>query len=392
MNQRAHDFVDYICNKAPKHNKEILQECATREFDLVNDSPVYHCESFAVRFAYTSSSSPSFSNTILALSTLRKYDNIPFFVVVARRDADNLILLINSTLLRKISHSSQRLSMDNIAGSFNGSDICRTYDGVENKPEFFDDLFAAHERMEWQDNYQRLVKATSEIASTKQRFIPTEREREIIYGSVEKAIEFVRSESFAALRDDLNNRCDENRNAIAIASRKDNTNIRGRLIECLITADEATRTDIPKELTTNNDVLPRYESKNGLGDYIRRFGDTDAYIDIKTKFITLSSNPKGYNIDDFLSQMAMGNSVLLFFFIGLDKTGICCTRLCSVYHKELLYNARIQPHWSGRATRGAVQLNGKAIKSILRQESFTNEIDLKEGRDFLKQLLDSQTS
>lgn len=389
MNQRAHDFVDYICNEAPKHDKATLQECAARKFGLVKDSTVYHCESFAVRFAYSKSSSPSISNTILALSRLRKYDNIPFFVVVARRNADNLILLSNTTFLKKISHSSQSLSTMKITGSFNGSDIYRTYNGVENKPESFDQLFAEHERMEWRDNLQRLVMATSEIAPTKKRFIPTEREREIIYESVDKAIGFVRSESFAALRDDLINRCDECRDAIAIASRIDNTNIRGRLIECLITADEATRADILEGLTTNHsDRLPLYVSGNGLGDYIRRFGDTDAYIDIKTKVISLSSNPKAYNIDDFLSQMAKGNSVLLFFFMGLDETGISCTRLCSVYHKELLSNTLFQRLWSGRATRGETQFNGKAINRILRQEGFANEIDLKLGRDFLKQLLD----
>lgn len=389
MNQRAHEFVDYICNEAPKHEKATLQECAARKFGLVKDSTVYHCESFAVRFAYSKSSSPSISNTILALSRLRKYDNIPFFVVVARRNADNLILLSNTTFLKKISHSSQSLSTMKITGSFNGSDIYRTYNGVENKPESFDQLFAEHERMEWRDNLQRLVMATSEIAPTKKRFIPTEREREIIYESVDKAIGFVRSESFAALRDDLINRCDECRDAIAIASRIDNTNIRGRLIECLITADEATRADILEGLTTNHsDRLPLYVSGNGLGDYIRRFGDTDAYIDIKTKVISLSSNPKAYNIDDFLSQMAKGNSVLLFFFMGLDETGICCTRLCSVYHKELLSNTLFQRHWSGRATRGETQFNGKAINRILWQEGFANEIDLKLGRDFLKQLLD----
>lgn len=390
MNQRAHDFVDYICNEAPKHDKATLQECAARKFGLVKDSTVYHCESFAVRFAYSKSSSPSISNTILALSRLRKYDNIPFFVVVARRNADNRILLSNTTFLKKISHSSQSLSTMKITGSFNGSDIYRTYNGVENKPESFDQLFAEHERMEWRDNLQRLVMATSEIAPIKQRFVPSECEREIIYGSVDKAIGFVRSESFAALRDDLNKRCDECRDALSIASRIDNTNIRGRLIECLIAADEATRADILEWLTTNHsDQLPGYVSRNGLGDYIRRFGDTDAYIDIKTKVISLSSNPKAYNIDDFLSQMAKGNSVLLFFFMGLDETGICCTRLCSVYHKELLGDHYIQHHWSGRATRGEIQFKEKAIKSILRQEGFTNEIDLKEGRDFLKQLLDS---
>ena len=58
---------------------------------------------------------------------MEKYDKIPFFVVLVRKSADNMILLANTTFLKKISHSSHELSMTNIKGSFNGSDIMMSY-------------------------------------------------------------------------------------------------------------------------------------------------------------------------------------------------------------------------------------------------------------------------
>lgn len=39
-------------------------------------------------------------------------------------------LYANSTLLRKISHSSQELRVDNIKDSFDGSDIIRELEGI----------------------------------------------------------------------------------------------------------------------------------------------------------------------------------------------------------------------------------------------------------------------
>jgi len=57
---------------------------------------------------------------------------------------ENHILLANSTLLRKISHSSQQLRVDNIKGSFNGSDIFRELDGITNEPANVERLFDIH--------------------------------------------------------------------------------------------------------------------------------------------------------------------------------------------------------------------------------------------------------
>lgn len=90
---------------------------------MIKDRKVYHNEYFAVRFSYYKSSSEHFNNTVLSLSALEKYDKLPFFVVLIRQNAENLILLSNSTFIKKISHSSKELSMTYIKGSFNGSAI-----------------------------------------------------------------------------------------------------------------------------------------------------------------------------------------------------------------------------------------------------------------------------
>lgn len=174
MNTNCKEFVNYITNEAPKHNKESVEIAANKKYNFIKDRKVYHNQYFAVRFSYSKTSSDSFSNTILSLSALEKYDKIPFFVVLIRKSADNKVLLANTSFLKKNSHSSQELRMNNIKGSFNGSDIIKDYCGLENSPENFDSLFAIHQGFEWEDNLSRLVEATLNISPTKTKFIPNQ--------------------------------------------------------------------------------------------------------------------------------------------------------------------------------------------------------------------------
>ena len=134
-------------------------------------------------------------------------------------------------------------------------------------------------------------------------------------------------------------------------------------------------------------ALPSYDTKNGLGDYYVEYKDADTYTDIKTKVIYLNSNPKAYNVDKFLKQMADSRNVFMFFFIGIDKNDIFNTLLCSVYHEKLIDNTIMQFHWAGRSTRGAAQFNGSAIDSMLKMKSFVNDINDGKAIGFLKQLL-----
>jgi hypothetical protein len=320
---------------------------------------------------------------------LEKYDRVPFFVVLVRQQGDNLIFLANTTFLKKISHSSQELSMTNIRGSFNGSDIIRKYNDVlTNSPEHFDDLFAIHQGLDWEDNLLRLVDATAHIKPVNQKFDPTEAERQNIFRSVEKAASFIASPNFQQLEKDLDERCRKCQNEIFIASHIENTNIRGRLIESLITANDDERQKLISSMKELEMSLPAYDTKNGLGDYFVSFDNGDTYTDIKTKIIYLHSNPKAYNIDKFLQQMSDGKSIFLFYFVGVDEHAIFKTLLCSVYHQKLVDNTILQFHWSGRSTRGVAQFNGAAIDEILREPSFQNHIEESQCRQFLTQLLE----
>ncbi|MCR4918929.1 MAG: hypothetical protein K5928_03810 [Prevotella sp.] len=83
--------------------------------------------------------------------------------------------------MKQISHSSQELSMTNIKGSFNGSDIMRDYESKSNSPDNFDYLFALHQGLDWEDNLSRLVDASSNIKPVNQKFIPSDAESKNIY-------------------------------------------------------------------------------------------------------------------------------------------------------------------------------------------------------------------
>jgi hypothetical protein len=385
MNKIVHQFVDDIVNNAPTGDKESVIKYACDKYSFTLDRKVYYCRYFAVRFSY--SQSGAFSNTVLSLSALQKYDKIPFFVVLVRKGAPNIIYLANSTFLSKISQSSKELTMCNIKGSFNGSDIIKEYKGLKNAPDNFDELFALHEGLDWEDNLSRLVVATSAIKPNSQKFSADAAALQNIFDSVSRAQSFVQSENFQILNDDLNERCNKCRDAILVASHIENVNLRGRLIEFLITTDDELRNRISSILRDREQLLPEFSTDDDLGDYIRVFDNCKIYTDIKTKILYLDSAPKAYNVDKFLEKMAESDASFFFFIIGIDEHGVVNTALCSVYHNDLIDASVVQHHCAGRATRGVVQLNGKVLNKILNEESFVNKIDSEKATQYLKDLL-----
>ncbi len=121
----------FVSSKDGIADKSRLSFAVQQEFSLTKDRSVFYCEWFAIRFC--SAASKNFSNTVLALSVLHKYDAIPFIVCLVT-PCQNYLMLANATFLKKISHSSQELRRDNIKGSFNGSDIMRDFEGVKIVP------------------------------------------------------------------------------------------------------------------------------------------------------------------------------------------------------------------------------------------------------------------
>ena len=386
MNKIVKEFVNYVVSSdCPQNDKAKVKKAIQDKFSLTLDRSVFYCENFAVRISYTKTK--SFSNTVLSLSNLQKYDNIPFFVVLVSGVERNRVYLANTTFLSKISHSSQQLSMTNIKGSFNGSDILRQYHDIENNEKNFEKLFAFHQGLSWEDNLQRLVEATSGIVPTGKKFEITQDIKNCIYKSISRAQDFIKTSSFTELKDDLNSRVKKCSDAILVASRIENVNIRGRLIEALVTSNDEERKILMQKLAKEENNLPVYDTKNGLGDYHVKFNNGETYTDIKTKVVYLGSNPKAYNIDKFLETMAEINSIFFLYFIGIDESGIMNTVLCSVYHKELILGTVKQFHWAGRNSRGVTQFVGESLDKILGQKNFQNDIDTNIARNFLDNLI-----
>lgn len=377
------ELVDFISSRDGNADKNCLQNAVQNSFDLVKDRSVYYCEWFAIRFC--KAASKNFSNTVLALSTLHRYDEIPFIVCLVT-PARNYLMLANATFLRRISHSSQELRRDNIKGSFNGSDIMKKFEDVDNIPDNFEFLYNSHENYTFEENLDRLVEATNNIAPTGRRFMPTESQVGCIRGSVDRAISFLRSEEYEVLNNDLNDRVHAVESEIAIAAFIDNVNLRGRIIEYLITAEDDLKATLMSCLRTRQS-LPEIFTADKLGDYEREFKHYLTETDIKTKVLFLSSNPKGYNIDKLLSFLSEEKSVYLVYVVTIDKDRTIQTRLCSMFNRQLLSGTRIIKHWAGRNSRGVTQYEGRALEAVV--EDFDFEIDYDASQAIITDFLNS---
>ncbi len=99
MNKSIINFLNFIESKTGIGNKSTLIKEVQKKFNLTKDRSVYYCEDFAVRFS--SSKSTNFSNTVVSLSNLQKYDDSPFIVCLVT-PKKNLSCLRQIRLWRKI--------------------------------------------------------------------------------------------------------------------------------------------------------------------------------------------------------------------------------------------------------------------------------------------------
>lgn len=239
-------LIHYIQSRDGIGKKDTLTSLIQNEFCLTRDRSVYYGQHFAIRFCQSKKCSSSFANTVLSLSALQKYDDKPFIVCLVTPDK-NYIMMANTSFLRKISHTSQELRVNNIKGSFLGTDIMRIYEGVVNAPANFEYLFTSHENYTFEENLERLVEATNSIQPTGKKFMPNQDQLASILGSITRSIEFMRSPCYGQLAVDLEQRVNAVSAEIAIAAFIENVNLRGRIMKEMLAA-----------------VEKRYEDPNGL--------------------------------------------------------------------------------------------------------------------------------
>lgn len=377
-------LIDFIKIHDGINDKNKLSELVKNEFNLTLDRKVFYCEDFAIRFSR--SASKSFGNTVLSLSALQKYDNRPVVICVVLPD-ENYLLLANTTFLSKISHSSHQLRIDNIKGSFNGTDILREIANLENKPENFEALMSFHYSFTFEENLERLVESTNNIVGHDLRFTPNQVELNNLFSSPIRAKSFVESSFYKILNEDLDERVNKVKNEILIAAFIENVNIRGRLIEYLITGNERDRLwnsliDSLNEMKP----LPEFRTQNTLGDYSKDFEVYMTETDIKTKVLFLDSNPKAYNIDKILKFLSYNNTVYMIYLVGIDDQRRIKTVLCPMYNKHLIDSTVIIHHWAGRNSRGVTQFYGNGLNDII--QSYEDTIDIEHAQKWIKRLIE----
>ncbi len=372
MNSSVNQLIAFLRSNDGINDKAKLADLVSTNFNLTNDRKVYYSRDFAIRFS--SSSTKNFSNTVLSLSKLQKFDDRPFIICLVTPKY-NYTYLANTTFLKKISHSSQELRENNIRGSFNGSDIMQNFENISNTPENIEKLFNIHLGVGFEGNLIRLVEATNNISPSGKKFEPSQIQLQQIYLAPSRATKFIESQDAQLLKIELDIKVAKFRNEILLAALIENVNIRGRIIEYLIAGeDELLRLKLIDALQKRTNGIPEFKTKNTLGDYSREFAEFFTATDIKTKIMILDSNPKAYNLDKVLEFLSSERSVFMFYFVGIELLRIINTVLVSMFQESLLNSTILLKHWAGRNSRGVSQFEGKAIsKLILSPEIKINE-------------------
>lgn len=360
--QESLQFIEAFKADHPSANKSAVQRAWAEWASPEKARSVYVADGFSIRFSEAMTG--GFSNTVLSLSALAKHDTLPFIVAVVRKSSVNF-LLANATFLKKISHSAQELRVDNVKGSFNGSDIMTVYEGVTNTPENFDELFSLHSAFTWEDNLERLVEKTNSIVTRNIRFQPSDAEKELILNAPVRFADAINSESYMSVEQKLIAQIDLKKSEILAASKIDNVNIRGNVIEQLITGGR---------------------NAHELGDLVESLDGRKLVIDIKTKLLDRASSPKAYNVDKMLRLLAQPTSIFAFFMVGVNMSqGEVTGRLLTVLDDALRKYTVVQHHWAGRGSRGVTQFTGRFGQAF--SSNYCPKIDIESSQNFLVDLI-----
>lgn len=360
----VHDVAQEFAMKDAGIKKEELAQRVSDRFALSADRSVFYADDMAVRFSHASGQ--TFSNCVVSLSVIRKYDDRPFLVCILRPSGIET-LIANSTFISKVSHSSQQLSLTKLRGTILGHDILREFDDLSNTPHNFAELYARHREFTWDENFHRIVERTTAITPTGKKYMPSDQDRDRILKSVNNAALASQEGYTHGIERELQDLLDNRKDRILQAASRDNVNIRGNAIEQIMTEES--------NLHRCEDLLFSAQ------------GDLRVLVDIKSKLLHRASSPKMYNIDKLLQELADGRTLMAFFFIGIDlpQATVTC-RLVNVFDRTILAATRVQFHWAGRNSRGVTQLTGSIRETF--DPGFRETIDAEAAGDFINGLLD----
>lgn len=349
------NFIKNDCNNIS--DKNIVRDKSIQIFNLNKDRTTYYNNEFAVVFSFTSNIN-HYSNVIISLNKIKKYDNIPFFNAVITNN-ENHLFLINSSFIKKISHSSKNLSLTHICGSILGTDIIKT-ENIEDYNE--------HLQNTWENNFIRIYNNTKNIVPKYSKKIFDKNEINNIFQSIDYAENFYKN-SYFTIQSQLDEQLkfiNNNYNTILSKIKNKDSNTRGKIIQEIF-------------ITQSLDPLfNTFYSSNGLDDY----KIDNYYIDIKTHFEGNPSNPKLYNIDKLLSFYSNNPSKIFCIYIICLNDKCATGLLYSVYDENILNNILITNAWSGINSRGTTQIK---INNIINNK--IKNINTEQAKLFLEEII-----
>ena len=382
-------FLDFAKTLTPPSSKDDLKSIIVNQFNLTKtDTSLYCCDDFTVRFCEQKTKG-DMTGAVVGLRKIIKHDTRPFLVCLLNSYEKKIqIYLANTSFINKISHSSQEVTLDwannsdKIRGTVTGSNIIKSSCGLDNNIDNIIELYNLHLKNTLKDNLKRIVDLTCSIIARKEKFIVTNKKS--ILNSVADTINFLKSNNFRILKEELDNKVSSVSKEITMAFKISNPKTRGDYIEFLITSNNNSKKDeVIKNLKSGK--TQELDMKNDLGDFCKFFGETKIEIDIKTKRLARISTPKLFDIDKMLSFLEEPNSVFLFYFIGINKQEIVYTSLTSCFQKTLMSSYRKTKKWAGRKRRGHVQCDGGVIKELTHSQD--NEIDVEKSEEEIERLI-----
>ena len=350
-------------NVNTRATKTDIQNAILQNFEIVRQGSVLVHHEFAIRFSEVNGK--SFSNVVLSLSRLLKHDHSPFVVCVVT-PSNVYFRLANTTFLKKISHSSMNLDLENIVGSFLGTDILSEYDEIQNTHENFLKLYSIHKKFDIKDNIKRLVSNSKKINSKIIKFQPNKLEHKVILDVPKRFESLIKTSDWIETENSFKNHAQKYKIEILEAAKIENNKIRGREIE---------------KIFTGNTI------HHSIGDIeILLPDETVIFVDIKSKLQHLSSAPKGYNIDKFLKLLSDQKKMFAFLFVVVDMIEQDVRiKLIQPFDPTLMKFTIVQPHWAGRGTRGATQLTVK-IREIF-DNDYKQSVDYEVAVQLLEKFL-----
>lgn len=384
------NLVNLINKNIGAGNKDVIAEIVRKEFSLQKKGAVLFCDAFAIRFCSTKKSTETVSNTVMALKHIKTFNDRP--IIVCTVGPTNIYFrLANATFIKKVSHSSMRLRIDNIVGNINYSDIMKEYGGIDNIPENFERLFGIHSGILFDDNLERIVSVTSEIVPTGKRFAPTEEQRKNILEAPNRAFDFIMSGAYTELKEELNHKTEMVADDLLLIEKSyaNEEKMRGNLIEYFIKSTDELKKRELREKIKNNEVIDDIVVENGLGDYSVEKDGYTIETDIKSKVTSLNSAPKGYNVDKLLEFLSNPSSIYLLYIVAMNGEEKLQTELTSIFQEQILEKTRVQPHWAGRNSRGVAQFDGHTLEYFMKDNNI--HIEIERARRFLEGLLDDTT-